>query len=197
MRWTHIPPSAGRAMPWKNGGGTTLELLVEPPGATAAQGFAWRVSSAEVATSGPFSAFPGLERWLVLLEGPGFELDFESRGREVLSEPLQAVRFSGDWPASATLLGGPSTDFNLMVDPTRWTARVAAWRGAGTQRWAVGPASLLFLAGGTLHVPVLGLHLGRRHLLRLEGDGERLDLVPGLAGVALLRVDLEPCPLSR
>ncbi len=41
-------------MPWKNGGGSTLELLQEP---AADGGFHWRLSIADVATPGPFSTF--------------------------------------------------------------------------------------------------------------------------------------------
>ena len=34
MHWTHLKPADGRRTPWKNGGGTTLEWAIEPPGAT-------------------------------------------------------------------------------------------------------------------------------------------------------------------
>ena len=34
MRWERIRPAEGRRMPWKQGGGSTLELAVEPPGAS-------------------------------------------------------------------------------------------------------------------------------------------------------------------
>ncbi len=95
MRWTRETLREARRMPWKNGGGTTLELAVAPPGATLDSGFAWRLSSAEVAASGPFSAFPGLERTLLLLAGDGFRLDFGARGTVILDRPLEPVRFSG------------------------------------------------------------------------------------------------------
>ena len=119
MDWTHLKPGDGRRMPWKNGGGSTLELAVDPPGATLETGFAWRLSTAEVAVSGPFSAFPGLERMLLLLEGAGFAIDFGPRGSVDLTQPLRPIWFSGDWPATATLVDGPCMDFNLMVDPRK------------------------------------------------------------------------------
>jgi environmental stress-induced protein Ves len=53
-------------MRWKNGGGTTTQILVEPQGAAR---LAWRVSVADVAASGPFSSFPGYERHIVVIEG--------------------------------------------------------------------------------------------------------------------------------
>jgi hypothetical protein len=56
------------ARPWKNGLGRTRELAVAPPGA-GMDGFLWRVSVAEVDSAAPFSAFPGIDRTIVLLEG--------------------------------------------------------------------------------------------------------------------------------
>lgn len=192
MTWQHITPAEGRWMPWKNGGGTTLELAVEPPGASLESGFRWRLSSAEVGVSGPFSPFPGLERWLLLLEGEGFDLDFGPRGRVRLTEPLAPVRFSGDWPATATLVGGPCTDFNLMVDPRCCHARVESFRLASPRTLSrpADSALLVFVAGGTVHVPEADLHLGRRHLLRMEDGPDRLQLIPGYGGAALVVVDL-------
>ncbi|HEU4539125.1 MAG TPA: HutD family protein, partial [Polyangiaceae bacterium] len=61
------------AQPWKNGGGTTREIAAMPPDA-GTSGFAWRVSVAEIARPGPFSAFPGVDRQIVLLAGEGVRL---------------------------------------------------------------------------------------------------------------------------
>ena len=47
--------------PWKNGGGATRELACWPPGA-GIDAFDWRVSVASVAASGPFLAYPGVDR---------------------------------------------------------------------------------------------------------------------------------------
>jgi hypothetical protein len=192
MRWQRIKPIDGHLVPWKNGGGTTLELMVDPPGATLETGFRWRISSAEVAGSGPFSAFPGLERWLLLLEGAGFDLDFGTFGRVGLSEPLMVIQFPGDWPAVATLVDGPCTDFNLMVDPRCCHARVEAFRLASprTLTRPAGSALIVFVAGGTVYVPDVDLHLGRRHLLRMGEVPGNVQLVPGYGGAALVVVEL-------
>ncbi len=191
MGWRRILPSEGRLVPWKNGGGTTLELAVEPPEGTLATGFRWRLSSAEVASSGPFSAFPGLGRWLWLLEGPGFDIDFGPRGRVELRDPSAPLHFSGDWPAEATLLDGPSVDLNLMVDPRAYEVAVDTFQvEAPRVMRTAGGTTLLFVAKGTVAVPGLGLHLGRRHLLRLEGEECALPLAPGLGGASLIRIDL-------
>ena len=189
MHWTRSTPCEARRMPWKNGGGITLELAVEPPDATLETGFAWRLSSAEVALSGPFSRFPGLERTLLLLSGGGLGLDFGEHGARVLDQPLAPLRFSGDWPAQATLLGGPCVDFNLMADPARCQARLEVLH-LGTPGCLVldSETVLVFVARGMVSAPAFDLHLGQGHLLRIDGGSGNLAMVPGYGGGAALIV---------
>jgi environmental stress-induced protein Ves len=101
--------------PWKNGGGTTREIISSPRGATL-DTFVWRVSIADVSTSGRFSVFEGVDRVLVLLEGNGVELR-GADGRVVhrLDTPLVPFTFSGDDEITSTLLAGTSVDFNVMT----------------------------------------------------------------------------------
>ena len=111
-----IEPDAWIAAPWRNGGGVTHEIAREGP----PDRFAWRVSVAEVAHSGPFSLFPGVDRVIALVEGDGFSL----RGplpwqRATLIRAGELYAFSGDEPTDCQLLGGPVRDFNLMVDRDR------------------------------------------------------------------------------
>lgn len=105
--------------PWKNGGGETRELAVAPPGA-GLDDFDWRISCAQVASGGPFSAFPGVDRSLAVLEGAGLRLDLgagEVLELDVESAPLQ---FAGEQAVSAELLDGPVGDFNVMTRRARW-----------------------------------------------------------------------------
>ena len=99
--------------PWKNGGGETAEIAVSPPGADF-ESFDWRISTAIVATSGPFSAFPGVNRVLTVLEGGAMVLTVGGRERrlDAASEPFS---FPGDFPAAARLEGEALLDFNVMV----------------------------------------------------------------------------------
>eukprot|EP00762_Andalucia_godoyi_P003199 ANDGO_01099.mRNA.1 hypothetical protein SPRG_05530 len=54
-------------MPWKNGQGETTQLCICPRGAELARNdYLFRVSSAVVRQSGPFSTFDGYSRWLWL-----------------------------------------------------------------------------------------------------------------------------------
>ncbi len=60
--------SERQALPWKNGGGVTREVIAHPPGSDLTH-FEWRVSIAEIHGAGPFSRFPGIERRMAVLEG--------------------------------------------------------------------------------------------------------------------------------
>jgi hypothetical protein len=103
-------------VPWKNGGGVTREILRSPPESTA---FDWRLSLATIDLPGPFSAFEGYHRTLVLVRGAGVELNFAQHGRSKLNSVGQMVSFDGAWQTRCTLLDGPSTDLNLMVSQER------------------------------------------------------------------------------
>lgn len=119
MAFLHLRPRDYLAMPWKDGGGVTEQIAIEPPEATIQGDFLWRLSMARVERSGPFSRFDGYDRTLLLLEGGGLELDFGTHGRTQLDEPLQSVAFNGDWDARATLTRGPVRDFGIISDHAR------------------------------------------------------------------------------
>jgi uncharacterized protein len=102
-----------KEVPWRNGGGTTTEMYVEPHPKDEAR-FAFRVSMARVASDGPFSNFAGYERLLMLTDGEGFTLTLNGLPVK-LDEPLKPVRFDGGTLVTCTLVNGPCTDFNLMV----------------------------------------------------------------------------------
>jgi environmental stress-induced protein Ves len=105
-----------RTVPWKNGGGVTREIFREPAEPAA---FDWRLSLATIDSHGPFSAFEGYHRTLVLVQGAGVELDFGAHGRARLSNTGETVSFDGAWKTHCSLLEGRSTDLNLMVSQER------------------------------------------------------------------------------
>jgi environmental stress-induced protein Ves len=118
------------AMPWKNGGGTTREIACVPAGA-GLDAFDWRVSIAQIGASGPFSAFPGIDRVITLLDGGGVRL----RGRDGaidrrLDTPLQPFTFSGDVAIDAELLAGECHDLNVMTRRGRSNAQVQVLRAS-------------------------------------------------------------------
>jgi len=108
--------SSSRSVPWKNGGGMTREILREPAEPAA---FDWRLSLATIDAPGPFSAFDGYHRTLVLVSGAGVELNFAQHGTSRLTTPGQTVSFDGAWQTSCTLLDGSTTDLNLIVSAAR------------------------------------------------------------------------------
>ena len=122
--------SAFTAVPWKNGGGVTREILRAPAEPAA---FDWRLSLATIGSAGPFSSFEGYHRTLVLVAGAGVELNFTQHGTSRLSTPGQAVSFDGAWQTSCTLLDGPSTDLNLIVSVERAQSTSRAMALTGTQ----------------------------------------------------------------
>lgn len=121
------------ATPWRNGGGVTRELLAWP-GPTD---WRLRISVADIATDGPFSAFPGVRRWFTLLSGEGVVLDFPDH--PLTLRPGDApLAFDGAAAPGCQLIGGPVRDLNLMVrDGTGGMAAVspgAAWQAPAGAR---------------------------------------------------------------
>jgi environmental stress-induced protein Ves len=99
------------ARPWKNGGGTTRDIVVSPPGASL-DDFDWRLSLAQVDRDGPFSRFEDVDRTLVLLDGAMTLQDRNGRIELARNEP---VTFEGERAIEATLAGGSTLDFNVMT----------------------------------------------------------------------------------
>jgi len=96
--------------PWRNGAGRTRELLTWPAGA---QPWQLRISLAEISRDGPFSLYPGIERWISVIEGAGVRLLLAGREHR-LDRGSEPLRFDGALPVSCTLIDGPGTDLNLM-----------------------------------------------------------------------------------
>ncbi len=101
----HVAPT-----PWKNGGGTTRDLLAWPDAAH------WhlRISVAAIERDGPFSDFSGIDRWFAVLRGVGVALRMGGERYEIRrgAPPLQ---FDGALAPMCWLLDGPTSDLNLMV----------------------------------------------------------------------------------
>ena len=108
-------------MPWKNGAGVTRELLRWP-----AQGdWRLRLSVADIAQDGPFSAFPGVIRWFAVLDGAGVVLSLDGQ-EHLLRAGDAALRFDGAAAADCRLLDGPTRDLNLMLRGLDGELRAAA-----------------------------------------------------------------------
>jgi len=106
-----IPSQAYRREPWRNGLGWTREILRLP---ATGDDWALRLSIAEIEQDAAFSAFPGVERELVLLQGNGVRLRFDSGRTQEVLPPHGRVRFAGEESLRGELLDGVTHDFNLM-----------------------------------------------------------------------------------
>jgi environmental stress-induced protein Ves len=106
-----ITPSQWRAQPWKNGRGTTREVLRVPD----ADDYDVRISVAEVTEPGPFSTFPGYVRFTMKLGGGAIAL--ERRDETVWLHPGTLVELAGDEPIVAQLPGEPAELLNIVVKP--------------------------------------------------------------------------------
>ncbi len=113
-----------RRMLWKNGGGVTVEIAVFPEDASV-DNFDWRISTATVASDGPFSVFTGIDRTLSVLEGDGITLSVEGLADQELKGETPPFSFPADSPTSAKLLGSAITDLNVMTRRGRFTHQVS------------------------------------------------------------------------
>lgn len=161
-----------RSVPWKNGRGVTRELALGPEGASFERGdFDWRISAASVAENGPFSAFPGFERVLVITSGEGLVLEHGDAAPRARLRRMQPYRFSGDWPTRAELVGAPGPvpdstvrDFNVLARRGRLDAQALAVElGARTLRENLGD-ELVFV------------HVLARATARVSGEDDPFEL---------------------
>jgi uncharacterized protein len=164
-----LDPAGYRHMPWANGRGVTVEIARADDDA----GMLWRLSMAQVVEDGPFSSFPGIDRSLTVIDGPGFTLTGDDW--RLRADPMVPVGFAGDVPVSATDVAGPAQDLNVMWRRGRLDARVRVATGAMTAAGAV--VALVALApqritvdGTVFQLPDRGCLIGDG-FLRIVADG--------------------------
>ena len=195
MPFTLLDPATVLAMPWKNGGGMTLQLAISPADAGLGD-FAWRISSAQVAVGGAFSNFPGIDRSLAVLAGNGLHLQREDGQVETLDSAGAIAVFAGEEAIDAQLLDGPITDLNLMTRRSAWAHQVQLLKWQGAQ-WLENDAAVLLLwnaaqsavdvnAGGAMH------HLAAGNGLLIENERGQLYLQAQRPALLYL-ARLNPC----
>jgi len=164
------------AVPWRNGAGLTRELALQPP--DAGPDFDWRLSVAEVERDAPFSAFPGIDRCIVLLRGAGMRLvSADGSLDQRLDRTHQAFHFPGDLTLQGMLVAGPCRDFNVMTRRGRFRAEVQVLQGDAETRPADAGlllASLGHWSDGARRLAPLQAWLWREELpaLQLRAQGE-------------------------
>lgn len=182
-----------RVMPWKNGGGTTTEIAVSPDGA-GLDDFDWRISMAQVGTSGPFSSFAGIDRTLTVLTGEGIVLDIAGQPPARLTTASAPLAFPGDAPTSARLIDGPITDLNVMTRRGRMAHTVERLSYSDEIRIETSADTVLVLSiGGAKVITDIVTSLGPLDALvldpnspqiRLQAEGQAVMFVIRLSGAA-------------
>lgn len=179
-RITLLQPAARQRTRWKNDGGWTTELARRDDDAC---GFLWRVSIAEIERDGPFSAFPGIERDLLLLEGNGIELDIGDEPARQIARRFERVHFRGEDEVYCRLLAGPTRDFNVMARRDAIVADVAARPLVGSMLLFPEPGAewLVHVHAGALvlHRDGASVEAAAGDSVRIEGDGGRITLEGG------------------
>ena len=186
-----IPANEYQRVRWKNGLGWTREIARFPD----ADDWDWRLSIAEIERDAKFSAFPGIERELVLLSGNGVRLVFDDGETQALLPPHDRLRFAGERKLRGELLDGTTHDFNLMWRRERLDAQL--WH-----RPLVGTMVLFVDAGETWAVYLLAGEAGfadASNLGRLEagdtailraGEERVRHVLDGAGEVLLVRLQL-------
>jgi len=146
-----IRRSSFKSVPWKNGGGITHEAMRAP---ASGDPFRWRVSVAQVETSGPFSDFSGYHRTMVLLEGAGVRLRFANGAQHTLRAAGDLIEFDGALAVDCQLIDGPCVDLNLIAADAlpEVRARVERVRGTLALQPAPGRIALAFALDAALEI---------------------------------------------
>ncbi|MEP7034755.1 MAG: HutD family protein [Actinomycetota bacterium] len=146
VRFAELP-----AMPWRNGGGITREVVAA---GSFGPDFDWRVSIADVNVPGPFSAFPGVDRTITLLQGDRMDLVID--GVEQVLGRFESLSFDGASRTSCSLPAGPTRDLNVMTRRDRVSAAVTMTDLSQTRPIAVAAGQVLVLLTGVATVGVAG-----------------------------------------
>lgn len=181
-----LKPTDYITMPWRNGKGNTIELLKEA--LPDSDGFAWRLSMADVTSDGEFSNFGGYQRTLLLLEGNGITLDCNQSHQHRLTQRLQAAEFSGDDNTIASLHDGPIKDFNIMTHRDHCSAVVTTCNQPEDMPIIVDArVILIYVVEGELevHASSVGtLTIPQQHLLVIHSPAREVLQCQGAAFIA-------------
>jgi uncharacterized protein len=146
---------------WRNGGGSTRELLAWPLARATSTDWQLRVSVATIAHSGAFSAFADVQRWFAVIAGAGVSLALPG-GVVMQKQGDPPLCFEGEAAPMCHLLDDATSDLNLMLHRDAGSGRMelahAGDELAGPLRWR----GLYVAADAVLEVEgvALPLHAG-------------------------------------
>eukprot|EP01117_Protostelium_nocturnum_P014583 TRINITY_DN5558_c0_g1_i1.p1 TRINITY_DN5558_c0_g1~~TRINITY_DN5558_c0_g1_i1.p1 ORF type:complete len:223 (-),score=64.67 TRINITY_DN5558_c0_g1_i1:4-585(-) len=108
-------------MKWKNGKGKTVQFFIHPEDIKdLSEPFSFRLSSADLLGSGPFSKFEGYYRHLIQLPAqngidPEIVLEHPEIGKKHALKVLEPYYFDGNLETFAEQKGGDTKDFNVFT----------------------------------------------------------------------------------
>lgn len=108
LKTSHLTRKNYRLQPWKNGQGETTEIAVD-----GLAPYRWRVSSATLSHSAPFSPYPDYHRIILLVNGGPVILQHTDGGEKMLS-PYRPYAFRGNIETFAKV-SLPAVDFNVFT----------------------------------------------------------------------------------
>jgi len=162
---------------WRNGAGRKADIASGPDWLV---GFAWL--DADV----PFSNYGGHDRTILLIEGPGFALDFGPAHAPLAPRrPYVPCSFDGGWVAESRVPDGPCLVLNAMTARSTSIHSVAVTSPAALAAPAPGGAAFVVVLEGSIIID--GQTGGPRDAFRLEGAVTAQAGAGALA--ALIRID--------
>ncbi|MDC5464317.1 HutD family protein [Acinetobacter baumannii] len=171
-------------MLWKNGAGFTLEIA-------RSQGegdFEWRISMADVTTSGPFSLFPNKQRIISVLDGQGMVLHVDDLPAKNLKQG-DIFAFHGESHVQSELVDGAIRDLNLIYNPAKFHARFQ-WLNEAAEQTFISSADLIFIfnhGGGTeVNVDDHSVELAAQETLKIEKNA-------GVTSISFPKKQLKSC----
>jgi uncharacterized protein len=182
FRITPLDPASYRHMPWKNGGGVTVDIAVSmlpgyAPGSW--EGIVWRFSRTAIVTPGPFSDLSGFDRQLILVSGQGLMLETPV-GEIDVRQPFLPVRFAGETSIVSRLEAGPVEVVNLIGDRSRVSIDLSCLSGGATDSYPAG-VRIIYAATSSCELSINGnpCEIVAGHAMRIDA-GERFTVASRL-----------------
>lgn len=117
MTLQHIPFAQFEARPWKNGLGTTHDIVVLPRGADHSN-FDLRFALSPIVEDNYFSAFPGIERVITPIEGKELRLESDDCNKKLARHT--SLRFDSALAPMGKPTQGPVKVINVMARREKW-----------------------------------------------------------------------------
>ena len=158
-------------MPWKNGGGVTIDIAVAmlpgfAPGSW--EGIVWRFSRTAIVTPGAFSDLSGYDRELALVSGEGLVLGTPV-GEIDVCQPFKPVRFAGETSIVSRLEAGPVEVVNLIGDRSRVSIDLSCLAGGATSACPAG-VHIIYAATSSCELSIndTAREIAAGHALRID-----------------------------